>query len=249
MIRFGLILPLVVVTGLGSTTDGIGQALQVGGHVGAVVSRLGGDGDYGTGMGLSAGIFAGIELSRTIGLYPELAYVPKGASAENFVHGFDPSTGNLVELRLTHTVNLHYLELYLPVAWQLPLDGRSVRPRLYAGPSLAFELACEADLKLRSETISPTGETLDVTEVEVASGGCGQEIEGRPGVPLFDETARLDPGLLFGVGVEIALGSGAISGEVRYDLGLKDITTGESGSQRNRAFHFLVGYSRHLRSN
>ena len=87
-----------------------------------------------------------------------------------------------------------------------------------------------------------------MAEVELARAGCGQELEGWPGVPLFDETARLDPGLLFGVGVEIALGSGAISGEVRYDLGLKDITTGESGSQRNRAFHFLVGYSRHLQS-
>lgn len=95
---------------------------------------------------------------------------------------------------------------------------------------------------MRSEIRSPTGELLDA-ERSVASGSCGQPTLpfGLAGVE-FPEASNLDFGLLLGVGLDIALGGAVISGDVRYDLGLRDIAEGRS--LRNRALQLLVGYSR-----
>lgn len=242
LIKHLLILPLVVVTGPGVANQALGQQVQMGMRLGVVFSRFAGEGNFGDRSfdketGLTAGVFAGIRLGRAITLYPELAYSKKGAHQVGSATDVLPE-GNVLEQTVTHTVSLHYLDFYLPIAVQIPLNGSSAKPRLYGGPSLALELACGVELAIRSEIRSPTGELLDA-ERSVASGSCGQPT--LPGVE-FPEASNLDFGLLFGVGLDIALGGAVISGDVRYDLGLTDIA--EGGSLRNRALQLLVGYSR-----
>jgi hypothetical protein len=57
----------------------------------------------------------------------------------------------------------------------------------------------------------------------------------------FPATNTVDVGLLFGAGIDVRLGPGKVSGDVRYDLGLTDIA--EAGSTlKNRSIEFLLGY-------
>ncbi|NIM50715.1 MAG: hypothetical protein GTO22_15930 [Gemmatimonadales bacterium] len=51
---------------------------------------------------------------------------------------------------------------------------------------------------------------------------------------------------MIGVGVDVALGNGAITADIRYNLGLMDIHESTELTLRNRAFQVLVGYVHHL---
>ncbi len=241
MVRTPSMASLVVILFLGLAPGLFGQSIQVGGRVGLVISRLSGDGDYDTKLGPYGGIVAGIDLGPRVGLYPELGVVFKGARTKFLSTRVTPE-GNLEQTTFSETVSLRYLELYVPAAFQVPLGPGSVSLRLYAGPAVALEVACSAEVEERVETFSPLGEQLDTTEGLLASGGCGGEA-GSPPVPNFTATNGLDFGLAFGVGIDKTLGGGVFSGEVRYDLGLSDITERPDDSPRNRGFQFLVGYS------
>ncbi len=50
---------------------------------------------------------------------------------------------------------------------------------------------------------------------------------------------------MFGAGVGVAVGGGAITADIRYNLGLMDIYEG-TGTVRNRTLQALVGYAHHL---
>lgn len=243
MLRARLIVSFVTALGLTCATALSGQGVEVGGRVGLALSNLANAADYDSELGFNGGLFVGLEFGGTVGFYPELGYVRKGAHTTFFGTSVTPE-GNLEETTLTETVRLDYLALYLPVAVHLPVDRGSVRLRLYTGPSAALELGCSAELDQRTETFSPSGERLDVTGV-VYEDDCGEQPLGAPG-PLFTETTSIDFGLLFGLGIDHRLAGGRFTGEIRYSLGLKDIAESGAGSIRNRTFHFLVGYSRRV---
>lgn len=76
---------------------------------------------------------------------------------------------------------------------------------------------------------------------ETESGGCEDQASMFP-VTFFTATASIDLGLLFGAGIDVRLGPGMISGDVRYDLGLTDIIEGGGSSVKNRAIEILLGY-------
>jgi hypothetical protein len=118
----------------------------------------------------------------------------------------------------------------LTLALVFPTGGR-LRPRLYAGPSLALELGCGWSLDERSVIIS--GGTVIGSEESESTGGCVDE---------DIQTEAIDIGILLGGGLDIRIGGGALTADVRYNLGLIDIDESDATS-RNRAFQVLPGYS------
>jgi hypothetical protein len=78
------------------------------------------------------------------------------------------------------------------------------------------------------------------------SSGCGEERDQFVLQPGFTSTKSLDFGLVFGAGIDVGIGKGAITGDFRFDLGLTDLQDGTGGSIKNRAFEILLGYAHYF---
>jgi hypothetical protein len=222
---------------------GFAQDLGVGGRIGPTFTTFGGDADRDSKTGFIVGGFFIYSFSELVSVYPELSYVRKGASSTRLASGgFDPSTGGFLEHTLEHTTDLDYLELQVPITLTIPAHRIGVR--VYGGPAVALELKCSAEQRLETEAFSPAGTSLGVDSATV-SGGCEDE-SLLHGVPLFTSTKSLDFGLVFGAGIDVGIGKGAITGDFRFDLGLSDIQDGTDGSIKNRAFEILLGYAHYF---
>ncbi len=126
----------------------------------------------------------------------------------------------------TGKVNLNYIEFMVPFTLTIPTNS-AIAPRLYAGPALGIEASC-------SVSVEGTflGETLD------ESADCDDDA---------DASARksTDFSVFFGGGVDIAVGSGAITLDVLYDLGLTNLndTPGEEDFDiKNKNLLVMAGY-------
>ncbi len=169
-------------------------------------------------LGFSGGAFLAIDLHEYFRLQFAGQYVQKGAEEEEAVDG----------VSATVEFNLAYLELMVPATLTIPIENSPVTPRLFAGPAVAIELSC----KISGEAL---GVSLDVD--------CEQfDIDG---VAL--QTKSVDFGAIFGGGLDIAVGNGAITLDVLYNLGLIDINdtpdpVAQEVSIKNRNIQFLAGY-------
>jgi hypothetical protein len=190
------------------------QSKRAGVNLGIDFSTLGGDIDELVGTnaesvtGFSAGAFLGIDVSRMFRIQLNGQYVQKGAKFE--------------ESGVRLTFDAPYVELLLPVTLLIPIEGSSITPRFYAGPSLAFETSCDVTLEVEGET-----------PVTVA---CSD----------FDApTTTTDYGVFFGAGVDFAVGAGEIVFDVLYNMGLANINNypGDTETIKNRNFQILVGYA------
>ena len=189
------------------------QSKRAGINAGVDFATLGGDIEElvgvsaSTSTGFSAGAFFGVNVSRMFRIQLNGQYVQKGAKFE--------------ESGATATFDVPYIELLLPITFLIPIESSSITPRIYVGPSLAFEMSC--DLKLeeggQSETIS-----------------CADA--GAP-------TKSTDYGVLFGAGVDFGLGSGELTLDVLYNLGLVNLNDfpGDDLSVKNRNIQILLGYA------
>lgn len=161
--------------------------------------------------GFSVGGFLGVDLHRLFRLQGEVQYVQKGAKA----------TAQGVE----GDFKLSYLEVLVPLTLLIPVEGAAVQPRLYAGPSLAFELSCD---------------------IALTDGGMSLEFDcenAPPEAGIEAETKSVDFGIFFGGGVDIPAGPGAVSLDVLYDLGLTDIDDSDPVIDiKNRNIQILAGY-------
>lgn len=209
------------------------QSLEFGGRLGPAITTLAGDGDRDSKLGFSIGGFAGFKLGERVTIYGELSFVRKGYSSEGYFFR-DAGEGVVEEVTLDWTVHLDYLELQVPLAVMFPTGGR-LRPRLYAVPSLALELGCGWSLTERSVFIS--GGSVIGTEHSESTGDCADE---------EIQTETIDIGILFGGGLDKRIGGGALTADVRYNLGLIDIDDSD-GTLKNRAFQVLLGYSYFVR--
>jgi hypothetical protein len=236
----------VVLVTLGpATVPAYAQSLEIGGRLGPAVTTLAGADGMDSKLGFSVAGFAGFKLGERVTIYGELSFVRKGSTSEWAVFYVDGAQNLLVETSFERSVDLDYLELQVPVALAFPTGGK-LRPRLYAAPSLAFELRCSASLAVRNEYYTPGGELIGSDESEF-TGDCRDDYEhGVFGGPLFTETKTIDIGIVFGGGLDIRIGGGALTADVRYNLGLSDIDDSDA-TLRNRAFQVLLGYSYFLR--
>lgn len=236
--RCGVLLLLVAASG----TPCYAQQIEFGGKLGLTFTTFGGDADWDSKTGFAVAAVFGYRLSGRVGLFPELSFVRKGASRTSVGFFQDSQTGQIIQVEFRHTVDLDYLRLSLPVALQIPVSQQRVGARAYAGPSLALEVSCRGELKFTEEAISLTGSSLGVVRSESDSGGCEDQADILP-VTFFTATTGIDLGLLFGAGIDVRLGPGMISGDIRYDLGLTDIIEGDGSSVKNRSLEILLGYA------
>lgn len=191
------------------------QNLTAGAKIGFGFANLGGDFEdlIGTSTDLKTGIsfggFLGADVHRMFRLQGELQYVQKGAKAE--------------EGGVEGTFTVNYLEVLVPLTLLIPVEG-GVVPRLYVGPSLAFELDCK--VKEEGDGIS-------------AEADCDSEEVGAP-------TKSIDYGIFFGGGIDIPVGPGAITFDALYNLGLGDIADEDETDPlldiSNSNIQILVGY-------
>jgi hypothetical protein len=198
-------------------TPGPAQSLSLGPKVGIGFANWGGDVE-GTDsrFGLSIGGSFGIQLHDYFGLLVDVMYVQKGISEEE--EGVDVKT------------KLSYLEFMIPATLAIRIADSPITPRLYVGPAFAFETGC----KLSGEQGGG--------EIEI---GCDEIFEFTDGLAPDFDTKSLDIGLFFGGGVDVAVGSGAISVDLRYNIGMtniNDIEGAEDVSIKNRNFQILAGY-------
>ncbi|MGD2218005.1 MAG: porin family protein, partial [Gemmatimonadales bacterium] len=193
------------------------QSPEFGGRLGLAVTTLAGDGDADSKLGLSVGGFAGYRLGERVTIYGELSFIRKGFTRGGGVFFSDAGEGLIQETVVDFKpVHLDYLELQVPVALEFPTGGR-LRPRLYAGPSLALELRCGAGLAVRNTVFTVGGALIGSEEIEVTGGCLDQQYVIWEG-PLFRETKTIDVGILFGGGLDIGIASGALTVDVRYNL-------------------------------
>ncbi|MGD8700040.1 MAG: outer membrane beta-barrel protein, partial [Gemmatimonadales bacterium] len=119
-------------------------------------------------------------------------------------------------------VKLDYFEFLVPFSVLVPTEG-SFTPRFFAGPAIAFETSCK---------LAATVEGVDV-DID-----CDDQDIGLL-------TKSVDFGLFFGLGADVALGKGAFTFDLLYNLGLSNINdvAGLDESLKNRNIQFTIGYA------
>ncbi|MBA7471675.1 hypothetical protein ES707_06984 [subsurface metagenome] len=116
------------------------------------------------------------------------------------------------------TMKLNYLEIPVLVKLSIPTPG-TVKPSLFVGPSLAIKLSGKAKVEYAGES-----EEADIEDLK-----------------------STDFGLVFGGGVDFALGQGKLTVDARYTLGLTTTREPEDPDEKidmkNGAISIMVGYS------
>jgi len=120
------------------------------------------------------------------------------------------------------TGKFDYLEIPVLLKYMIPMDG-VVQPNLFAGVAPAFLLSAEVEVDYDETMLA----MLHATET----------------VDVKDEAKSIDFGLVFGGGVDLALGEGSLMFDVRYTMGLTSIDdTDDDWDIKNKAITLMVGY-------
>ena len=204
---------LAIVAAVGLTVGSMGvheaaaQERLVGVKAGFVTANVDEDG-VDSRFSSAFGGFAQLPIGRALSVQPEVLYVSKGFGAD--VGSVDAE------------FQLSYLQIPFLLQYHLQTSG-TVGPRLFAGPTVAFEIGCDL-------------EGADGSE----SGSLSCDESSDIGFDLV--TSKTDFGLIFGGGLDVAAGTVMVTLDGRYDVGLSDILDfeGESGV-KNRAWAFFLG--------
>jgi hypothetical protein len=167
--------------------------------------------DLSSKMGFSGGGFFGVDLAKMFRIQLNAQYVQKGTSFS--------------ELDIDFDINLNYIELLLPLTLLIPIEDSPITPRLYAGPSVAFETTCKLKASFEGDSVAADCVNEDV-ETDI-------------------QTKSTDFGVFFGGGVDFAVGSGEITLDVLYNLGLANVSdiSVEDIEFKNRNLQILLGYA------
>ena len=160
-----------------------------------------------TATNFNVGANVSFALSEMISVIPGLYYVRKGAESQ------DVFQGDVVE----QEIKLDYLEI--PVLLSVAVSQRETfGVSLFAGPEVAFNLSCDADID-----VPGAGGSVD----------CGDDVKST------------DFGAIFGAGVNFPLGESlraVVNGGL--DLGLTSIDdSGDDEDVKNSAFFVNLGVS------
>ena len=153
--------------------------------------------DFSAALKFSAGVGLGFAISGGVFIQPEVVYSVKGASVE----GEDrfPEVEGGVRARVTIT----YLEFPLLLGYQF--GGVSMRPRIYAGPYLAYKLKARITF------------------------------EAQAGGPMFTETddsvVDWDSGIVLGAAMHFPFGDEEFAIGARASFGLAEVTQSTNGEE------------------
>jgi len=167
--------------------------------------------DFSSKTGFSAGGSFGVDLAKMFRLQLNAQYVQKGTSFS--------------ELDIDFDINLTYIELLLPLTLVIPIEDSPITPRLYAGPSVAFEMTCKVGASFDGQSVS-----ADCVDEDLETN---------------IQTKSTDFGVFFGGGVDFAVGSGEITFDVLYNLGLTNMNDipDDPAEFKNRNLQILLGYA------
>lgn len=123
---------------------------------------------------------------------------------------------------MSQRIRLDYLEVPLLLQLNIPAGPAPVNPRLFAGGTVNLELACDV---------------TDVPDSVAGETDCGESEDVLA-------TRSTDFGFLFGGGLDFPAGPGALTVDLRFDLGLSDINdvAGSAAELKNRNFQATAGY-------
>jgi len=118
---------------------------------------------------------------------------------------------------ITASLRLSYLDVPLIAKFHIPTGESPVMPYLYAGGFVGFET------------------------------GCGVKVSGAVSLELDCDTAEVDRestdyGAVFGGGTDVRLGPGAVTLDIEYSYGLRNLATDPTGEAFSRVFLFAAGY-------
>jgi hypothetical protein len=207
---------IVLFTALSIPAATIAQQLSVGARGGYVRSTISWDGteqvETSWNPNFHIGAVSRLEIHRNLALQLEVWYVEKSSGARLPAESAD---GDL---------ELSYLEIPLLVQIRVPLGPNSrVAPRLFAGPSVAFELDCGVSL---------------IIDGDVVNWDCD-----APNIEVERKTAAVN--LVFGAGIDIQAGPGAIFLDAMYDLGLTNLNDDPEAPDetiKSKAWLLSLGY-------
>ena len=236
------VLPVLMLIGSLACAQGLtGKGFKVGLNLatwgGSDADDLGGAEDLVPGMsidkkirlGFSVGGFLTFSISETFSIQPELIYTMKGVKYE--------MSGSFEEMGVTITYDgedifkLAYLEV--PLLAKISFSsGSSIRPNLQIGPAMAILLSAKDDWEL-----SVTGEEQ----------GVSMTISESDEEDVKDDFKDIDFGLVFGGGLDFDVGTGTVTVDARYSLGLLNIPDVEGDedepSIKNNVISVMLGYS------
>ena len=183
-----------------------GRRAAVGSQVGYSRADLGGPDAAGirARQGALSGVYLSAPLGRILSVRPELLFALKGGRTEVSLED-----GSLATL----DIDLAYLEI--PLLARITFPTGRIRPVLFGGPSASFQIGCDLQVILATQTVRSS---------------CDQA-----GVALF---RTFDYGVVGGGGAEFAWAQSALSLEARYTAGIRSIVDG--ATVRNRAFAVVL---------
>ena len=177
-------------------------------------------------VGLQVGAYFTKPLSQNVSLQPELHFIQKGTRVEATI-----TDSEELEFLGAETVEAAFRLTYLEVPLLLRVDmgSSNLRPFLIAGPSVAYRVACRAEVALAGLSFSTD---------------CDED-DDDPETP-DDPFKKYDVGGIVGLGVGSSAGGRALSAQVRYSRSLVSIAsesiTGYSPKHTGISVLFGIGF-------
>jgi hypothetical protein len=156
--------------------------------------------------GFAGGAFFTYQFSPMFAIQPEVYYSMKGAT--------DKMDFNGATVDLTYT--LDYIEIPVLFKLLIPLQGSSIKPSIFAGPSLGINTTAKIKAEYQGES-----EEEDIEDVK-----------------------STDLGLQFGGGIGFPVGKGELGVDIRYILGLSTIDdSAEEADVKNNVINVNLYYA------
>lgn len=105
-------------------------------------------------LGLTVGAFVEMPINRQFSVQPELLYMQKGGTVDEFTaedEGIEEAD-----------FNLHYLELPVLAKYNVPVQSRRFAPSIYAGPYVAYALGRDIDVDFEDSDLDVSFDADDM---------------------------------------------------------------------------------------
>ena len=158
--------------------------------------------NFDTKTGFVVGAYLNYQFNKLFAVQPEVYYSTKGAELKDEYNDL--------------TLSLSYIEIPLLIQFTVPLQSSSVKPNIFAGPAIGFNMS---------------------SKVEYRDNGQTTEEDGK------ENTESTEFSLVFGGGIGFLLGRNEIGFDVRYVLGLSNLAKNSGDATiKNTAINFNLYY-------
>lgn len=219
---WGTILGILILT-FSSASAEQANPQSFGFKLGAGIADFAGDDadDMDSKTTLCFGGFFTYSINEQFAIQTELLYVEKGAEwSEEF---YDYISGYYITARGDADLTLKYIEIPVLAKFIIPVQTSTVKPNIFCGLALAINTEAEIEMK-GSINIDGYSESFSETE------------------DISDEINSFDMGLIFGAGIDIPAGNGAVTLDARYNMGLLNVSEEDDVDLKNSMISFMIGY-------